>query len=411
MNAVKWRKTWFQVHKWIGLTLAILIIPLSLSGAALVWREPLDRLIHAERYSTSGTALLAPETYVAAARRALAPGERISDLGLPEGDGPVTVSALGARAPRRGPPARTTVYLDPPTARVLAVAPRSGGVMRFLHVLHGSLQVPGIGRTIVGWIGVADAAVEHDRAVAMVAERRSLDEGFRWRRHRNTDSNLHYQMGFWIALPLFVLSLTGVWISFPGVFGGREGGGRPAFAPPVAEPAQSVDTVVVRAAGVAKAATQRRLADRAVGGLDGQPGQRAPDQGGGRRRRGSGCGGAQAGRRGALDAADSRWRRYGDRLAGGDFPRRAAAGGTGGDRCDHVVARPWLAREGGGAGVGASPPSPRTWSGVHFAAGGMAGGSCRSLVAWWTPEQVRGDEVGGAAVVEYGACWTRPSSD
>ena len=55
-----------------------------------------------------------------------------------------------------------------------------------------------------------------------------------------------------IALPLFVLSLTGVWISFPGVFGGREGGGRPAFAPPLAEPAQSIDTVVARAAGVAK---------------------------------------------------------------------------------------------------------------------------------------------------------------
>ena len=31
------RNAWFQVHKWIGLILAILIIPLSLSGAALVW--------------------------------------------------------------------------------------------------------------------------------------------------------------------------------------------------------------------------------------------------------------------------------------------------------------------------------------------------------------------------------------
>ncbi len=252
MNAVKWRKTWFQVHKWIGLCLAILIIPLSLSGAALVWREPLDRLINAERYRTTGSALVAPETYVAAAERVLPAGQRIAELGLPEGDEPVTVGATGSEPARRGPPARTTVYLDPPTARVLAVAPRSGGVLRFLHVLHGSLQVPGIGRTIVGWIGVAMLLSSLTGLWLWWPSVGRWTKGFRWRRHRNTDTNLHYQMGFWIALPLFVLSLTGVWISFPGVFGGREGGGRPAFAPPLAEPAQSIDTVVARAAGVAK---------------------------------------------------------------------------------------------------------------------------------------------------------------
>ena len=30
---------WLSVHKWIGLALAILIIPISLSGAALVWDD------------------------------------------------------------------------------------------------------------------------------------------------------------------------------------------------------------------------------------------------------------------------------------------------------------------------------------------------------------------------------------
>ena len=29
------RAAWLQVHKWIGLTLAILIIPISLTGSAL----------------------------------------------------------------------------------------------------------------------------------------------------------------------------------------------------------------------------------------------------------------------------------------------------------------------------------------------------------------------------------------
>ncbi len=36
------RALWLQVHKWIGLALAVLIIPISLTGAALVWHDSLE---------------------------------------------------------------------------------------------------------------------------------------------------------------------------------------------------------------------------------------------------------------------------------------------------------------------------------------------------------------------------------
>ena len=39
---IRLRRAWFQVHKWLGIALAILIIPISLSGAALVWHDWLD---------------------------------------------------------------------------------------------------------------------------------------------------------------------------------------------------------------------------------------------------------------------------------------------------------------------------------------------------------------------------------
>ena len=51
----------------------------------------------------------------------------------------------------------------------------------------------------------------------------------------------------------------------------------------------------------------------------------------------------------------------------------------------------------GGRNRAQKAPSPRTRSGVHSAARGMAGASCRPLAARWTPDQVRGDGVGGAA--------------
>jgi uncharacterized iron-regulated membrane protein len=264
MNKLAWRRTWFQVHKWIGLILAILIIPLSISGAALVWHDQLDTIVNPARYRVSGDALLVPDAYAAAARAALKPGDRIAQITMPEDDGPVTVAATPGQAAkvRGGPPVRTMVYLDPPTARVLEVAPSNAGVVRFLHVLHGSLQVPGVGRQIVGWIGVAMLVSSFTGLWLWWPTVGKWVRGLRYRRHRNTDTNLHYLMGFWIALPLFVLSLTGAWISFPAFFGALSGGGggpqrgpdRAAMmrAKPLDRPAQALDVVIARASAVGR---------------------------------------------------------------------------------------------------------------------------------------------------------------
>lgn len=270
MTKLAWRRTWFQVHKWIGLLLAVLIIPISLTGSALVWHDALDRAINPQRFAVSGEALLPLDRYVAAASASLRPGERVAQVTLPEHGGPVVVAAAPAQArPQPGPPRRTNVYLDPPTARVLEVASSAGGLIRFLHVLHGSLQVPGVGRQIVGWIGVAMMLSAFTGLWLWWPTVGKWVRGLRWRRHRNTDTNLHYLMGFWIALPLFVLSLSGAWISFPAFFGGlvgeapRQGGSdraRMARARPIETPAQPLAAVIANAASFAAGGTLRSVA-------------------------------------------------------------------------------------------------------------------------------------------------------
>ena len=256
MSKLAWRRTWFTVHKWIGLILAALIVPLSLSGAALVWDGALDRLVNPARYAVSGTARLVPDVYVAAVRAKLGPDARIAQLTFPEARGPVIVAVAPATTgkPRPGPPARTMLYLDPPTAKVLAVSDSRAGLVRTLHMLHGSLLVPGVGRSIVGWIGVAMTVSCFTGLWLWWPTTARWVRGLRWRRHRNTDTNLHYLTGFWVALPLFVLSLTGAWISFPAFFGSLvgEGGRGPDRAAtmrarPLAHPALAVDAVVAKA--------------------------------------------------------------------------------------------------------------------------------------------------------------------
>ena len=93
MTKIGLRNAWFQVHKWIGLALAILIVPLCVTGAALVWDEALDHGLNPQRYAVSGGQQVDPQLYVQAAKAALAPGDRISSLTLPDGDGPVIVAA------------------------------------------------------------------------------------------------------------------------------------------------------------------------------------------------------------------------------------------------------------------------------------------------------------------------------
>ena len=263
MSKLAWRRAWFQIHKWIGLILAVLIIPISVTGSALVWHDGLDRLVNPERFATSGVVVLAPERYVAAARAKLEPGERVAQLTMPEGGDPAIVAATrtGGGRQQGGPPARTMIYLDPPTAKVLDVADSRSGLVRVLHVLHGSLMVPGVGRQIVGWVGVAMMLSCFTGLWLWWPTVGRWTRGLRWGLHRDTDTNLHYLTGFWVAIPLFVLSLTGAWISFPAFFGAlsgqapRSGGGpdRAAMmrAKPLEAPALSLDAAISRARIVA----------------------------------------------------------------------------------------------------------------------------------------------------------------
>jgi len=77
MTKVQLRNAWLQVHKWVGLLLAIILVPLSLTGSMLVWDEPLDRLLEPSHYTASGPAALPASAYVEAARRALPAGSNL----------------------------------------------------------------------------------------------------------------------------------------------------------------------------------------------------------------------------------------------------------------------------------------------------------------------------------------------
>lgn len=253
------RMLWLQVHKWIGLLLAVLIIPISVTGAALVWHDGLEAMLDPQRHEVIGPAALPPSAYADAAKATMAPDETLTTLRFsPEGEPVVAIASKPATG--GGRPERTNYWLDPRDASLMDQASANAGLVRVMHVIHGSMMIPGgWGRPIVGWVGVFMFISCLTGLWLWWPLSGSVASGFKWKRRNTTNANLHYLTGFWVLIPLAMLSVTGAWISFPSVFsafesspargpGGPGGpGGRGGPAQPLAETQTSIDAAVAAA--------------------------------------------------------------------------------------------------------------------------------------------------------------------
>jgi uncharacterized iron-regulated membrane protein len=251
------RRAWWQVHKWTGLALMILLIPLGLSGVVLAWDDAIDHGLNPQRYAVHGTATLAPSAYAAAAGAALRPGERIATIRYPDGVGPVVVLASAVpQGGHRGPPPRVTLWLDPATGRLLDRMHGDEGLVRLAHDFHGSLFVPGFGRTLVGLLGVAMFLMAVGGIWLWWPTVGRFAGGVRWKRgDRRLETNLHHTVGFWIALPLAFQAFTGVWIAWPQMMAtiglAAPGGGERGRTTPAAHPALTPDRALAAARALA----------------------------------------------------------------------------------------------------------------------------------------------------------------
>ncbi|MBI1198786.1 MAG: PepSY domain-containing protein [Phenylobacterium sp.] len=262
------RSLWLDVHLWIGAGLLIVLAPLGVTGSVLVWHDPIDRALHAQRYATSGPTASRPlDDYVRAAQAAFAGRAQLTQIRMPQEPGdPVVAVGRMAGSGGGGRPQTINAWIDPPTARVLDTAETAKGFMMIMHRVHGTLMIPEVGRKVVGWLGWAMFVSCATGLWLWWPRRGGFVKGLRWTRGDTTMFNLHHMVGFWICIPLAVLSLTGVYISFPqtsrALFGipsppPRAGGPGGRFAPPLAQPRMSFGD----AAAAALAAAPGELAE------------------------------------------------------------------------------------------------------------------------------------------------------
>jgi uncharacterized iron-regulated membrane protein len=257
------RRFWMDVHLWIGVGLFVLLVPLGLSGSWLVFHDSFDKWTHPARYAVSQSAETVPASALLdAARAAFSQKATPAQLRMPEHDGdPVAIQGrVGGKTPTGARPKTLTAFLDPATGKVLDLADTNASFSGIMHRLHGNLLVttPGLGRKIVGWLGWAMSISCLTGLWLWWPRNGRVLKALQWRRSPSVFSNLHHMVGFWILIPLLILSLTGVYISFPqtaralfGVAppaapGGQKGGQPPRRVqpPPLADTRLTIDEAI-----------------------------------------------------------------------------------------------------------------------------------------------------------------------
>ncbi len=230
------------VHLWVGVALFLILAPLGVTGSLLVYDDQLDALMHPQRHAVSGPAALAPGAYVEAARQAFGARARPTQLRLPPGPqgGPVTVQA-----------GRLTAWLDPATGRLLDIGAPREELRGLVHQLHGNLFMAQPGRKLVGWLGLFMFA-SCVTGLVIWWPRGAFSKGLAWRRSPTAWSNLHHLAGFWICVPLALLSFTGAAIAFPELVRAVSGApapvqGQRAGDAALPEPHMTVDSAVAAA--------------------------------------------------------------------------------------------------------------------------------------------------------------------
>ena len=220
------------VHRWLGLTLAAVLLLAGLTGALLVFQTEADAALNPQlwRIARSGPAL-SPQRLadVVAAR-----DNRVTARWIPLDERPVRAAdvwvdwrpgADGASAER----AYDQMFIDPVDGQVLgtraysAAGPTRVGFVPFVHRLHSALLLPGRwGAWLLGAAGVLwliDSAVGFALTLPRRRPRwRAWATSWQWKRgaasfRRTVD--WHRAGGLWLWLTLVMMAVSSVALTLP----------------------------------------------------------------------------------------------------------------------------------------------------------------------------------------------------
>lgn len=203
------RTFWLKAHLYVGLTIGLVLVVVSLSGAALVFEDDIDRALHASlAFVPPGGQRLPLQDLVASVKTAY-PGSQVGAISFPEK--PTHAMQLSARVKQEG----LTVYVNPYTGQVLGTrnaAERESSLGRRIHLLHTRLFGGQVGEWIVGTITAFTLFMATTGLILWWPRRIfAVKTGASWRR---INFDLHNVFGLYASAVFLFIALTGIMISF-----------------------------------------------------------------------------------------------------------------------------------------------------------------------------------------------------
>jgi len=238
-----------QLHLWIGLILLLPLVMMGVTGAVLVYAHDLEHLFGqgdpepktvgewrspSELIEAAKTATKDPGRIPIAVRWPIEVGEpaavRLSRPGMAQerpafrggeqrgqqGQAPGAQGRVPVQSPFAG---SLQILIDPVSLQVLETQQAMTGWVRFFHDLHGHVFIAGgLGREIVGWLGVALLVLGCSGLYLWWPRGGQWKAAFTVRRTAKglrLNRELHGAVGIW-SLALFMLvNFTGVYLAFP----------------------------------------------------------------------------------------------------------------------------------------------------------------------------------------------------
>ena len=206
------RSVLLQVHRWLGIALAIWVIAIALSGAILIFRPELQKLTYPQFFHVTrdGSADASPGALLAALR-ATYPRGAISGIDWPTYRRDTVLSyVLDAKTFR-------TVFLHPQTAAIIGEMPEHSWITR-LQDFHFDLLSGPTGRTVNGvaalcLVGMlATGSVIWWPAAGRWRQSLTIDISRPWKR---INWQAHNAVGAWLFAILLLWAVTGVEFAFP----------------------------------------------------------------------------------------------------------------------------------------------------------------------------------------------------
>src|SRR5262245_4253479 len=231
-----------QLHLWIGLILLLPLVMMGVTGAVLVYAHDIEHLFgQGEPAAKTAGEWRSPAELIEAARAAAKDPTRVPiavrwpiERGEPAAVRLSRPGMAGERPQMRGGPqsqgqgavpvqspfaGSVQVLIDPVSLEILGTEQAMTGWVRFFHDLHGHLFIAGgLGRELVGWLGVALLVLgcsglylwwpKPGQWKAAFTVRRTA-KGLRFNRE------LHGAVGIWSLVLFMLVNFTGVYLAFP----------------------------------------------------------------------------------------------------------------------------------------------------------------------------------------------------